>query len=239
VRLKGLINLRNFGVVKFPVARTPRAKKWSKKNRKIAILSQKRVQPAICPKALHRGSETSLQHTNAVQAPFMIECHSHKKSKNFKIGDFRPKMVIKHFCRFFWKLFKIDFQLIFDRAQNRRKMSYRGVRGCKMGLLGPQKPQIFFPGRFRPNQPILMILYLADSAGKYYFWILWTQETHFAPSNTSITHFATILRSIENQSKIDFEEFPKKRQKFLITILGRKSPILKFLVFFYGNGIRS
>ena len=68
VRLKGLINLRNFGGVKFPVARTPRAKKWSK-IKKLPFLSQKRVQPAICPKALHRGSETSLQHTNAVQAP--------------------------------------------------------------------------------------------------------------------------------------------------------------------------
>ena len=40
------------------------------------------------------------------------------------------------------------------------------------------------------------------SARKCNIWVLWTQETHFAPSITSITHFATILESFE-----DFENF--------------------------------
>jgi len=90
VRLKGLINLRNFGE-KFSVARTPRAKKVVK-NRNIAISEPKRVQPAIFPKALHRCSETPLQHTNDVQTPFMIECHSHKKKREILIlAIFGPK----------------------------------------------------------------------------------------------------------------------------------------------------
>ena len=52
-----------------------------------------------------------------------------------------------------------------------------------------------------------------ESAGKYIFWILWIQETHFAPSNVSITHFATILSSIKDQSKFWFswnsDQIPK------------------------------
>ena len=120
----------------------PRAKKWSK-IKKLPFLSQKTVQPAICPKALHRGSETSLQHTNAVQAPFMIECHSHKKIRKILIlAIFGPKWWSK-ISAVFWKLFKIDFRLIFDRSQNRRTMSYGSVRG----LLGPHNPKIIFTGR--------------------------------------------------------------------------------------------
>ena len=47
---------------------------------------------------------------------------------------------------------------------------------------------------------------------KCFVWNLWTQETHFAPSSTPITHFATILESFE-----DLENF-----KILLhfTILG-------------------
>ena len=48
-------------------------------------------------------------------------------------------------------------------------MSYEDDRRCKMGLLGPKNPKIIFSGRswpnFRPNRPILMIRYMADSAG--------------------------------------------------------------------------
>ena len=48
-------------------------------------------------------------------------------------------------------------------------MSCVGVRRCKMGLLGPKNPKITFFGRyrpyFRPNRPIYVIPYLADSAG--------------------------------------------------------------------------
>jgi hypothetical protein len=57
----------------------------------------------------------------------------------------------------------------FIKNHRSRKMSYGGVRGCKMGLLGPKNPKILFPGRsrpyFRPNRPIFMIRYPADSAG--------------------------------------------------------------------------
>ena len=51
-----------------------------------------------------------------------------------------------------------------------------------------------------------------ESAIKCFVWNLWTQETHFAPSSTPITHFATILESFE-----DLENF-----KILLhfTILG-------------------
>ena len=47
-----------------------------------------------------------------------------------------------------------------------------------------------FSGRSRPNRPDIESLISADLAGKYIFWILWAQDTHFAPSNASITHFA-------------------------------------------------
>ena len=56
-----------------------------------------------------------------------------------------------------------------------------------MGLLGPQNPKNIFSGRSRPD---IESLISAELAGKYIFWILWAQETHFAPSNASITHFA-------------------------------------------------
>ena len=74
-----------------------------------------------------------------------------------------------------------------------------------MGLLGPKNPTIYFPGRFRPyfrpNRPIYVIRYMADSAGnsagigrKIIFSDYLGPGGHFAPSIVSITHFATILK---------------------------------------------
>jgi hypothetical protein len=58
---------------------------------------------------------------------------------------------------------------IFKWPQNRRKMSYGGVRGCKMGLLGPKNPKIYISGRSRPNRPIYVIWYSAGIGRKIYF----------------------------------------------------------------------
>ena len=67
------------------------------------------------------------------------------------------------------KILKIWFRLKFQRDQNRRKMSFGSVWGCKKGLLGPKNPKILFYGRFRPNfrpyRPKFESWILADMAG--------------------------------------------------------------------------
>jgi len=62
------------------------------------------------------------------------------------------------------------------------------------------------------------------SAGIHNLWVLWTQETHFAPSNTYITHFATILGSFE-----DLENF--KISPHLILVSFSKLAWYKFCFF--------
>ena len=98
-----------------------------------------------------------------------------------------------------------------------------------MGLLGPKNPKIIYSVRighisnhqYRPIWPEIR----PGSAGKYYFRILWTQETHFASSIIFITHFATFLKFFE-----DLENFKISRngrfwtyfvQKFLSTYFSR------------------
>ena len=62
------------------------------------------------------------------------------------------------------------------------------------------------------------------SAGIHHFWVLWTQETHFAPSNTYITHFATILGTFE-----DLENF--RISPYLILVSFSKLAWQKFWIF--------
>ena len=46
---------------------------------------------------------------------------------------------------------KFNFWLIFNLLQNRPKISYEDVRGCKTGLPGPKKPKTMFSEWFRPT----------------------------------------------------------------------------------------
>ena len=71
----------------------------------------------------------------------------------------------------FWEFdpnfMKIKILTVFDRAQNRRKMSYGKVRKCKMVLLDPQNPKNIFPGRFRPNCPAESARYWIIHIGRF------------------------------------------------------------------------
>ena len=144
------------------------------------------------------------------------------KSKFWKNLNFRKKSKIS-------KTFKI-----FKLTQNRRKMRYGDVWGCKMGLRGSKNPKILFSGRsrpnFRPNRPWYMIAIMADSAGnsagigrKNIFWILWTQKTHFAPSNVSISHFAVILSQFENSVIFRYSKIYKKSSEISVALCCPKS----------------
>ena len=170
VRLKGLIKILNLRKKISP-------KKWSKSEKKSGPKSQnghfwakKGSNQAFWVRLSTGGQKQqwsatmlSKHHLGSIALPM-------KKKK--KIGDFQPKKLFRNFWRFlaFWVNFvKIDFWPDFDKYQNRRKMSYEGVRGCKMGLLDPKNPKILFSGRsrpyLRPNRPIFMIRYMADPAG--------------------------------------------------------------------------
>ena len=66
-------------------------------------------------------------------------------------------------------------------VQRIRKTYFPADSGRISGQIGHISNHIY-----RPIRPEIR----PESAGKIYGWILWAQETHFAPSNASITHFA-------------------------------------------------
>ena len=93
-----------------------------------------------------------------------------------------------------------------------------------MGLLGARIPKKRFSADF-PAANFESRL----STEKWHFWILWTQETHFAPSNVSISHFATILRSAEYLEKYYFDRYFRKSATYGIWISARNFD-QKFLI---------
>ena len=74
-----------------------------------------------------------------------------------------PFNINKYLWIFTVRIFEGKFakSQIFKRPQNRRKMSYGGVWGCKMGLLGPKNPTIYFSDR------------ISGRIGRYMWFDIW------------------------------------------------------------------
>ena len=74
----------------------------------------------------------------------------------------------------------------------------QAFEGAKYVSWAQRIRKLYFPAKSADISDSISDRFGRDRTEIYIFWILWTQETHFAPSITFITHFATILSSIKD-----------------------------------------